>query len=191
MVRASQILLSLTASLLFVQFTSQACIFRGSGGDLPLIRNQSDPADILPAKWDVPDNLRDTCPDYNDVENCCDLASIQLLNVKLGLIDGTFGPEQIGCAICATNLKRFWCKYNCDANQADFIIPNSSMVINYQQDPTDPTSIVQVVTSNITLDIATTCDLYESCKNVDFVKALASMSSYQGLFNTFSSQAIV
>ena len=174
----------------------QYCIFRGSEceagseGCIPGIRNISDPEDIKPTITDLPDDLKGVCPDYDGTENCCDRNTMRDLKTNLIKVDITFGNPNSGCSLCAANIKRFWCKYNCDPNQSDFIIPGSSFAMNYTRNPEDPSSVLQIVTSNITLDIKTTCGIFQSCQNVDFTKALGSMNTYQGLFNTFSSQAV-
>ena len=174
----------------------QYCIFRGSEceagseGCIPGIRNISDPEDIKPTITDLPDDLKGVCPDYDGTENCCDLNTMKTLKEDLFKVDLTFGNPQSGCSICAANIRRFWCKYNCDSRQSDFIIPGSSFAFNYTANPEDPSSTRLVVTSNITLDIKTTCAIFQSCQNVDFTKSLGSMNTYQGLFNTFAAEAI-
>lgn len=170
----------------------QYCIFHAdtTGSGHPSIRNFSDPDDIAPSNYTMPAELLGVCPDFEKAPRCCDLGTMQVLQNKLKQIDGVFGDSGVGCSICAANLKRFWCMYNCAADQDRFIDSKTAAVIDYQVDPYDPTSKTTVATSKINLDIATACGLYESCRSVDFTKALASMKSYQGLFNTLSSQAI-
>ena len=172
------------------------CIFRGldceagTPGCIPEIRNLNDPEDIKPQVYDIPEDLKGICPDYDNKSTCCNRFTMVTLKVNLQKLDLTFGNNQTGCSLCAANLKRFYCKYNCDPNQSDFIIPGSSFAFNYLVNPEDPSTERLVVTSNITLDPKTTCAIFQSCQNVDFTKSLGSMSSHQGLFNTLSSQAI-
>ena len=156
---------------------------------MPYITNYTDPVDSAPTQWEFPDDLKGLCPDYENKPNCCNSFTMQILKSKFMALDPTFGHPAIGCSICGANLKRFWCKYNCDANQEDFMVPGSSQYVDYQKSP-DPTDIIRVVKTDIVLNIETTCPIYESCKSVDFAKALGSMSNYQGFFNTMSSQAI-
>lgn len=172
------------------------CIFRGTDceagtpGCIPSIRNLNDPDDIKPEVFDLPEDLRGICPNYDGKPSCCNQFTMFTLKVNLQKVDLTFGNNQTGCSLCAANLKRFYCKYNCDPNQSDFIIPGSSFAFNYLVNPEDPSTERLVVTSNITLDPKTTCAIFQSCQNVDFTKALGSMSTHQGLFNTLSSQAV-
>lgn len=177
--------------VLCVAGSMQYCLFKSNPDQIwPDLRNFSNITDITPDNYTMPENLKGTCPDFDYAPRCCDLSTMQTLFVKLKQIDGVFGDSGTGCSICGANVKRFWCMYNCAANQHEFIDPKSAAIIDYIVDPTDPTSNVTITTANITLDIPTVCSIYESCKSVDFTKALASMKSYQGLFNTFASQAI-
>lgn len=154
---------------------------------MPNITNYTDPVEAAPTQWDFTPDLQGMCPDYEHKANCCNNYTMTILKNNFVMLDPTFGNPSIGCSICAANLKRFWCKYNCDPNQHLFIQPGSSKVIDYNKSSTET---IKVVTSNVSLEIKSTCALFESCKSVDFAKALGSMSTYQGLFNTFSSQAI-
>lgn len=187
------------AALLLVcllERTIQFCIFGGNNctagdpGCIPTILDINNATETAPVNWTFPEEFKDVCPDFDGKPNCCNYGTMANLKSNLFLVDLTFGNNQSGCSICAANIKRFWCMYNCAPYQSDFIIPGSSYAFNYTVDPTDPDTTRLVVTSNITLDIRTTCDIFESCKNVDFTKALGSMSTYQGLFNTFASQAV-
>lgn len=175
--------------------STQKCLLRANcttdedPACMPYITDYNDPVDSAPAKWDFPDDLKGICPDYENRENCCNDKTMGIVKSKFFALDLTFGSPAVGCSICAANLKRFWCKYNCDPDQDTFIVPGSSVYMDYQKSP-DPTDIIRVVKSDITLNIATTCSIYESCKSVDFAKALGSMSNYQGFFNTMASQGI-
>jgi len=162
----------------------------GDDGCVPTINDLNNATQITPVAWNFPPELQGICPDFDGQPNCCNYYTMTSLKHNLFLVDLTFGNPTSGCSICAMNLKRFWCQYNCSPRQSDFIIPGSSYAFNYTVDPTNPDTTRLVVSSNITLDIATTCGIFESCKNVDFTKALGSMSTYQGLFNTLSSQAV-
>ena len=190
---------SLVLSLLgLVQRTSSFCLFRpltncSAAEDptcVPEIRNISNASDTAPEQWTVPDEYKGICPDYENVPNCCNVNTLNTLKTKNFLIDLNFGNPSTGCSICAANMKRFWCKYNCDANQSDFIIPGSSFIMNYTVDPTDPSSVRTIVTSNVTIHSQLGCELYQSCKSVEYTKDLGAMQTYQGLFSVFSSQGI-
>lgn len=191
-----RLFLRLLAIISAFQEILQFCIFRGkdcesgSPGCIPFIRDINNPDDIKPEVYDLPEELRGICPNYDNTPTCCNKFTMIALQVNLQKVDLTFGNNQTGCSLCAANLKRFYCKYNCDPNQSDFIIPGSSFAFNYLVNPEDPSTERLVVTSNITLDPKTTCAIFQSCQNVDFTKALGSMSTHQGLFNTLSSQAV-
>lgn len=185
----------LIATVLLLSGTQQKCILRSNctadddPNCMPYITNYTDPVDSAPEKWDFPEDLLGYCPDYENVENCCNVKTMNIVKSKFASLDPTFGHPMVGCSICAANLKRFFCKYNCDPNQETFIVPGSSQYVDYQQSP-DPTDLIRVVKSDINVNIATSCSIFESCKSVDFAKALGSMNSYQGFFNTLSSQGI-
>jgi hypothetical protein len=182
--------------LLLASFSMQYCIMGGgncTGGDpgcIPNIYDINNASQTTPTQWQFPPELQGYCPDFENQPNCCSYFTMVTLAHNLDLIDMTFGNPTSGCSICAMNLKRFWCQYNCSPNQSNFIIPGSSFAFNYTVDPSNPDTTQLVVTSNITLDIATTCGIFQSCQSVDFTKSLGSMSTYQGLFNTFSSEAV-
>jgi Niemann-Pick C1 N terminus len=185
---SSLLLLSLMASL-----SLQYCVLRSNCTSedpdcYPYILNQSDPDDIAPQKWEFPDDLKGVCPEYEDIANCCNSNTMDITKSKLVQVDIGFGNPANGCSICANNMKRFFCKYNCDPNQHLFIPPGQSkykeVIPGPGQDP------IKVVESNVIVDPIGGCAMYESCKSVDFVKALGSMASYVGYFNTLSSQGV-
>lgn len=179
--------------MLLAAVSHQKCLLRSNctteDDCMPYITNYSDPVDSAPQKWDFPEDLRGICPDYENRENCCNNNTVTILKNNFIALDPTFGHPMVGCSICAANLKRFWCKYNCDPDQDKFVVPGSSKYMNFQKSP-DPEDVIRVVKTDINLNINSSCSIYESCKSVDFAKALGSMSNYQGFFNTLSSQAI-
>ena len=171
----------------------QYCVLRANctvdnSSCIPNILDYTDANATAPVKWDIPEDLKGVCPDYDDKPSCCNQFTMQTMQTKLVSVDLTFGNPSTGCSNCANNMKRFFCKYSCDPDQHLFIIPGQSRYTEFSpgkgQDP------IKVVESNISVDAAGACALYESCKRVDFVKALGSMSSYVGFFNTLSSQGI-
>lgn len=77
-------------------------------------------------------------------------------------IDATFGSIGNGCDNCASNLKRFWCTYTCDPNQADFVIIGPKpIVVPNPVDEGATTLTVQDV--SILVDSQTVCDVWSSC----------------------------
>lgn len=184
----------LTAAL--VSLSLQYCVLQGTycpeGKEdcLPAALDWKDPEVTKPNITDLPPELLGVCPDFDGKPSCCNKYTTQTLKTNLLKVDLVFGNNQTGCSICSANIRRFWCMFNCAPHQSDFIIPGSSFAMNYTINPDDPDSKRLVMTSNITLDIKTTCGIFQSCENVDFTKALGSMSTYQGLFNLFSAQAV-
>lgn len=182
---------------IFISSSTQYCLLRSSGCDFsdPLctvkIRNFSDPADVAPKTHEYPQDLLGTCPDYENVANCCDPNTYTSLsrNFKF-LLDPTFGNPDGGCAICSANLKRFWCSFNCDPRQSEFMDQNSLNIFNYTVNPEDPDSWRMVLTMNVSVLIQSVCPIFESCKSVDFARSLGSMQSYQGLFNTLGTNSV-
>lgn len=67
---------------------------------------------------------------------------------------------------------------------------NSLNIFNYTVNPNDPFSWRMVLTMNVTLKIESVCPIFDSCKSVNFAKALGSMQSYQGLFNTLGVNSV-
>jgi hypothetical protein len=61
-------------------------------------------------------------------------------------IDATFGSGGGGCDFCGANLKRFWCQYTCDPNQADFVSQSGNITV---VDPTNPNNNIEVM--NVTI----------------------------------------
>lgn len=184
----------LAAIFCLIGISKQYCVLRsncsGSGMDdcYPFIVNQSNPDEYQPVKWDFPEDLKNVCPEYDGKENCCNENTMTITKNNFVALDLQFGQAAAGCSICAANMRRFYCKYNCDPNQHEFLLPNQSAYINVTTNPDEGPK--EVVFSNISLSASTACSLYESCKNVDFVKALGSMQSYTGFFSTLSSQGI-
>ena len=191
----TSVLLSLLA---LAKYTSSFCLYRGPdcmpSGDptcQTFLRNYSDPKDLEPSSDPVPDDLKGICPDFENGPRCCDANTLKILKFNFQfLLDPTFGSADQGCSICSANLKRFWCQYNCAPSQSEFTPVSSISQYNYTVNPNDPDSWRLVTESDVYLDINTTCLIFGSCKNVDFAKSLGSMSSYQGLFNVFSANAV-
>lgn len=187
--------LRLVAGLLCLAGLSrQYCVLRsncsesGMEGCFPFVVNQSNPKEYEPEKWDFPEDLQGICPEYEKVPNCCNQNTMIITKNNFVSLDLQFGQAAAGCSICAANMRRFYCKYNCDPNQHVYLLPNQSEYVNVTTNPDEGPK--EAVFSNISLSAATACSLYESCKNVDFVKALGSMQSYTGFFSTLSSQGI-
>lgn len=184
-------------SLLWRHFHSY-CIWKGPigcdpGADpncLPIPTDLNNQTDIAPKAYNYSSDLYGICPDYENVTNCCNPSTLGTLKRNLILVDINFGNPETGCSICSANLKRFWCKLNCDPNQNTIIEPGSAKWINYTLNPSDPSSVLQVATSNISIYTNTSCTLFQSCKSVEFVKDLGSMSTPIGFFNTLSTQGI-
>lgn len=188
------------AFLLFIILISgsyQYCLLRSSGCDFNdpnctvKIRNFSDPIDRAPKIHQYNDTIQGTCPDFENVENCCDPNTYMSLYKNFAnLLDPAFGNSEQGCSICAANLKRFWCSFNCSPQQSDFMDQNSLNIFNYTVNPNDPFSWRMVLTMNVSLKIESVCPIFDSCKSVNFAKALGSMQSYQGLFNTLGVNSV-
>lgn len=157
---------------------------------MPIINDITNPNATAPVLTEYTPNLYGTCPDYENVPNCCNQYTMTALNSNYQILDNTFGSPQVGCSICSANLRRFWCKFNCDPGQDSFITPGSAAYMNYTVDPSDPDDQIEVLTYNVTLNSNSTCALFTSCKDVDFTKALGSMKTYQGLWSVFAQQAI-
>jgi len=94
---------------------------------------------------------------------------------KYGLLDQALGSAGTGCSICAANLKRFYCNFNCDPNQADWMTATS--MVNYQG------ISYKVLSVNATISYEDTCQIYNTCSNINFVSTLGASASPQGLFN--------
>lgn len=58
---------------------------------------------------------------WNHQTACCNVNSFRQTSNSFGKIDAVFGSSAGGCDVCAVNLKRFWCEYSCNPNQADFV----------------------------------------------------------------------
>lgn len=144
------------------RFSLQFCVLRSNCTSdnstcIPVILNYTDPNATAPEKWDVPEDLRGVCPDYQDVPNCCNINTMQILQSKRVSLDLAFGNPSTGCSICANNMKRFYCKYSCDPNQHLFITPGKSKYMNYTPGPGPDQDPIKVVASNISVDAAGAC----------------------------------
>lgn len=189
----TRIVCLLIAVSLLVGSSQQICVMRSNctvDNDtcIPYITNLSDPMDFNPQKWEFPEEYKGICPEYENTENCCNSNTFSILHAKLFSLDLAFGNSITGCSHCANNLKRFFCKYSCDPNQHLFVKPGQIKYMDYSPGPGKDS--FKVVASNITVDPKAACSIYESCKSVDFAKALGSMANYIGFFNTLSSQGI-
>ena len=107
--------------------------------------------------------LQEVCPHYVGQETCCNDDQVMLMYSNFKTIDSLFG----NCAMCSTNLKRFWCEYTCNPHQKHFIKMDGS-----DPDYPDVDFEVALLTMRIHPDIS--CDLFQSCKKNPFVATLAS-----------------
>ena len=132
-----------------------------------------EPGDPEIFKWSNPA----ACPEFEGQLSCCNDAQNSAMLFKYALIDGTFGNPAGGCDACSSNMKRLWCYFTCDPDQALYVEPTVQRVV---QDPTNPSVSVNVLllNFNITEDVA--CSLYESCKKCPYTTQVSAMQSAHG-----------
>jgi len=117
---------------------------------------------------------------------CCNKNNMIDMEVKYNLLDQALGTPGIGCSICAANLKRFYCHFNCDPNQ-DQWASNAFIDNEHPNYPTIDTSIL-VVDAKINYEL--TCKIFNTCSAINFVSALGASASPQGFFNLQASQGV-
>jgi len=80
-------------------------------------------------------------------------------------LDLIFGTD---CPLCAINLKKLWCNYNCSPNQSDFLdIKNLTKVKVGNQ-------YVDALETDLHISLNTTTNLYKSCRKIPEVSMMSS-----------------
>lgn len=95
----------------------------------------SSPAHFPPRKYANPippkvyPGVNDPCPYYTGKPVCCDELTQSQLKDDFTRIDFVFGND---CPICAVNMKRLWCEFDCNPLQSDFIetLDYKTIVVN-------------------------------------------------------------
>lgn len=120
-----------------------------------------------------------SCPQYAN-KTCCSRQQNALLASNFALITAEFGYY---CSACAANTIAFWCAVTCSPDQAEFV---EYLRMENVTDPQNSGAIALVDRNRITLNDAYVCALYDSCKDVPFVKQFAPMSTASGFLATLA-----
>ncbi len=80
-------------------------------------------------------------------------------------IDLVFG---IDCSICALNLKKLWCEFNCSPRQSEFLKPLNLIKMKVGK------KILDVLEADLHVSLNTTCNLYKSCSKIPEVTMMSS-----------------
>lgn len=127
-------------------------------------------------------SISQVCPDYTGKKVCCNKNIIQSMVSKYSLMDQAIGGVGTGCSICAANLQRFYCNFNCDPNQSDWVTKTN--YVNYYGVE------YKVLAVAATIYFKDACKIFQSCNSINFVSALGAAASPQGFFNLLSSQGV-
>ena len=154
----------------FFSLTNSRCSMAQDTEDYvrPAVGNETEPHTIQ-------DN--DTyCKDFIGVKTCCTQFQMQQLLKNFQIIESLFGGTG-GCDVCVVNLKRFWCHFTCNPDQADFITLGD--MNNYTID--GKTYLLRDINFSITDDA--NCALFHSCQKTKFVAQVPSMGNAIGFTN--------
>jgi hypothetical protein len=140
----------------------------------------TDPKEKIP--YDADPTIGEACPDFVGKKVCCNNFVIGSMLSKWNLLDEAMGSPGTGCSICATNLKRFYCQFNCDPNQDQWM--TKTKMIRYSGMDFDILSV------DAALTYEDTCNIFKTCGSINFISALGASASPQGFFNLMSSQGV-
>jgi len=110
------------------------------------------------------------------------------MSTKFVLLDQALGANSIGCSICAANLKRFYCHFNCDPDQDKW--QENPTILPIDKHPDYPTVLNPILSIDANVDYPNLCEIYQSCSAINFVSSLGASASTQGFFNLQSSQGV-
>ena len=72
-------------------------------------------------------------------------------------IDIIFGTD---CPLCALNMKKLWCEYNCSPQQSEFLkVMNVTRVRIGQQ-------YYEALEAELHISLNATCNIYTSCRKI-------------------------
>lgn len=123
--------------------------------------------------------LAQLCPDYKPGEDvCCTDIQLVALQNNFFTIEQIFGSPGQGCDICAINLKKFWCSFTCDPNQADFL--NITGISNHTVGKDDIRVLADI---DLIVEDNTMCEIFHSCKKTKFTTQVPAMGNSLGFLN--------
>jgi len=174
---------ALVTLAVIIQNTHQGCKITnnciGTGADC-VPYEVTTPGDKTP--FDADPSISEACPDFVGKKVCCNKDVIGSMLSKWNLMDEAMGSPGTGCSICATNLKRFYCQFNCDPNQDQWMTKTEMVTYNDMD--------FKILSVAAALDYETTCNIFNNCGAINFISALGASASPQGFFNLLSSQGV-
>lgn len=117
------------------------------------------------------------CPEFDGKEACCSLLQVRKLLGSFTSIEGIFGTSAGGCDLCVVNMKRFWCHFTCDPNQASFL------KVDGYSNHTFGNDTKKLLDLELTINDNTNCELFNSCKKTKFASQVPAMSNAVGFTN--------
>lgn len=122
-----------------------------------------------PALLYRPEALKTPCPALDGTKPlCCNDDVVAIMTRNFLQLDAVFGKD---CPICSSNLKRLFCYYSCDPNNANFVVGNGYTMDNATGTPTN----ITLANYSISEDYA--CTLFQSCSKVSFISQASLTSS--------------
>lgn len=117
------------------------------------------------------------CPEFEGIERCCTPLQLRKLQSSFTSLESIFGKSAGGCDICVVNMKRFWCHFTCDPNQASFL-----KVLGYSNH-TFSHETKLLLDLDLTINEDTNCKLFQSCKKTKFASQVPAMGNAVGFTN--------
>ena len=138
---------------------------------------QPQPAEGVNTKPRLFNDTNTLCPEFEGKERCCTPLQLRKLQSSFTSIESIFGKSAGGCDICVVNMKRFWCHFTCDPNQASFlkVIGYSNHTFNHETK--------RLLDLDLTINEDTNCKLFQSCKKTKFAAQVPAMGNAVGFTN--------
>lgn len=80
-------------------------------------------------------------------------------------IDIIFGTD---CPLCALNMKRLWCEFTCNPNQADFVQAKDQVKVTISKVEYDALEI------DLHMSLNTSCNIYTSCHKIPEITQMSA-----------------